>query len=222
MEKNKKRTNQLILLDLNKAFDSVWHNTLIINENKIPSTLINIITSYLHDKKFYVSINGTKSTCKKVIVGSTPELYFRPPPFHLIHQRYSHNQRHTHTQPYSSTTPQSAPYYGATQKPPNTYKILTYYINLLQKYFKDFQDNNPVKTWTIMITTKKNLAPKPISSSYTLDYHKYLDTKITWAPAIDERMNLASSPSALSPYYQKQRIKNEYQDQRINQYKNVH
>ena len=78
LERNKKKTTQLILLDFNKAFNFIWHNGLIIKLHaiKIPSSLINIIISYLHNRNFYVSINGTKFTTKKVV-----QLEFLEDPF---------------------------------------------------------------------------------------------------------------------------------------------
>ena len=76
MKRNKNKITQLILLDLNKAFDTVRHKALIIklHEIKMPSSLIDIITNYLCNRKFYVSINGKKSTCKKVTAG-VPQLF---------------------------------------------------------------------------------------------------------------------------------------------------
>jgi len=64
LEMNKKRNSAMIILDLQKAFDSVWHRGLLYKLHliKIPDYIIKIIRSYLKDRKFIVSFNGAEST----------------------------------------------------------------------------------------------------------------------------------------------------------------
>ena len=81
IENNKNHTTQLILLDLNKAFDSVWHKAVItkLYDIKLLIILINIISNYLKkNRKFYVSINGTKSTYKEVVAEVPQGSILRP------------------------------------------------------------------------------------------------------------------------------------------------
>ena len=68
MEANKNRVTQLILLDIEKAFDSVWHKALIFKLQNIgtPPHIIKIIQSYITNRKMMVTINGTNSTIKAV------------------------------------------------------------------------------------------------------------------------------------------------------------
>ena len=56
----------MILLDFQKAFDSVWHETLLtkLHNIGIPAQLWKIISNYLLHRNFFVTINGTHS--KKV------------------------------------------------------------------------------------------------------------------------------------------------------------
>lgn len=52
MEVNKRRNSAMVLLDLKKAFDSVWHGALLFKLDRIrlPMYLIKIIRSYLNDR----------------------------------------------------------------------------------------------------------------------------------------------------------------------------
>lgn len=56
---NKNLTTGLVLLDLEKAFDSVWHDGLVykLSKFKHPKYLIKIILSYLQDRKAFVTFN---------------------------------------------------------------------------------------------------------------------------------------------------------------------
>jgi endonuclease/exonuclease/phosphatase family metal-dependent hydrolase len=60
---NKHRSTGMVLLDVEKAFDTVWHNGLLhkLLELKFPLYLIKIISSYLKDRKSFVSFQGSSS-----------------------------------------------------------------------------------------------------------------------------------------------------------------
>lgn len=61
----------MILLDVEKAFDSVWHNGLISKLKTLgfPLYLIKIIQSFLADRIFNVSIFGSNSTTRIIPAG---------------------------------------------------------------------------------------------------------------------------------------------------------
>jgi len=71
LEMNKKRYVAMILLDLQKVFDSVWHRGLLykLYNSGIPVAIIKIIHSYLMDRRFVVSFSGEKSTAYRVEAG---------------------------------------------------------------------------------------------------------------------------------------------------------
>ena len=68
---NKNKTTAMVLLDLEKAFDTVWHKGLIykLNELKFPIYLIKLAQKYLSGRKFRVLINGTKSEYRDIKAG---------------------------------------------------------------------------------------------------------------------------------------------------------
>ena len=61
----------MIVLDLEKAFDTVWHHGLIFKLSKfnLPNYLIKIIQNYLKDRKFIVTTNREKSKTQVISAG---------------------------------------------------------------------------------------------------------------------------------------------------------
>lgn len=70
-EKANKKTTAMILLDIEKAFDSVWHNGLIFKLKTLgfPLYLIRLIQSFLADRNFNVSLLGSNSTTRNIPAG---------------------------------------------------------------------------------------------------------------------------------------------------------
>lgn len=89
---NKKSTG-IILLDIEKAFDSVWHNGLIYKliKTNLPTYLCKILADFLDNRSYIVSVNNTFSPTKPIPAGLpqgsilSPLLYniftsdFKPP-----------------------------------------------------------------------------------------------------------------------------------------------
>lgn len=61
----------MVLIDIEKAFDSVWHDGLIYKLEKInaPTHLIKMIASFLSSRKFIVSVRGEDSTPRDIPAG---------------------------------------------------------------------------------------------------------------------------------------------------------
>jgi endonuclease/exonuclease/phosphatase family metal-dependent hydrolase len=61
---NKNRSTGLALLDLEKAFDSVWHDGLVhkLFVNNYPLYLVKLIQSFLTNRTAHVDVNGSSST----------------------------------------------------------------------------------------------------------------------------------------------------------------
>lgn len=67
-------------MDVEKAFDRVWHNRLIIKMHKLksPQYLVKTIVSFLEDQSFRIKREGHLSTSKVIEAGipqGSPYLY---------------------------------------------------------------------------------------------------------------------------------------------------
>lgn len=58
-----KKSTGMVLMDVEKAFDRVWHNGLIFKLTSLlfPPYIINLIKQFLCDRKFYVNVKENKS-----------------------------------------------------------------------------------------------------------------------------------------------------------------
>ncbi|GFX76084.1 probable RNA-directed DNA polymerase from transposon X-element [Trichonephila clavipes] len=68
---NKDECTAVVFLDIQKAFDRVWHTGLLFKliTYKIPPPLIYLLNSYISDRSFTVKINRTFSQLKKINAG---------------------------------------------------------------------------------------------------------------------------------------------------------
>ena len=66
-----RRSTGLVLLDIEKAFDSVWHEGLVykLETLGIPKFLLKIIKSFVHGRQFFVSLNGKSSDLRDIPAG---------------------------------------------------------------------------------------------------------------------------------------------------------
>lgn len=69
--KRKRLSTGILLLDIEKAFDSIWHEGLIYKLKKydFPLYLLKIIRSFLTDRTFQVVVNNTTSSIRKIPAG---------------------------------------------------------------------------------------------------------------------------------------------------------
>lgn len=71
MNFNRNVSTGIVLLDLERAFDVVWHDGLIhkLIANNYPIPLIKLLSSYLKDRTAYVEIKGSRSHTFQVQAG---------------------------------------------------------------------------------------------------------------------------------------------------------
>ena len=72
--KDNKKLAALLLMDIEKAFDAVWHNGLLkkLHDMELPSDILRIISSFLTDRIIQVKIGNTLSEVVQLLVG-TPQ-----------------------------------------------------------------------------------------------------------------------------------------------------
>ena len=68
---NKNKSTGMILLDIEKAFDSVWHKAILhkLLFYNYPMSTIKIIQSFLYDRKSFVQVNSASSECYNIPAG---------------------------------------------------------------------------------------------------------------------------------------------------------
>ncbi|KAK2578626.1 hypothetical protein KPH14_012613 [Odynerus spinipes] len=71
---NVRRDTVMILLDLSKAFDTVWHKALLFKLSRmgIPYTTLRLLKSYLEERTCYVLFNSHKSIIYNTSTGGPP------------------------------------------------------------------------------------------------------------------------------------------------------
>lgn len=71
---NKGSPTMAVLIDLQSAFDVIWHDGMIfkLHQMKIKPPIIALIKNYLTNRKFHVKINDNKSIIKNIVAG-TPQ-----------------------------------------------------------------------------------------------------------------------------------------------------
>ncbi|GFW07225.1 RNA-directed DNA polymerase from mobile element jockey [Trichonephila clavipes] len=82
---NKDECTAAVFLDIQKAFDRVWHTGLLFKliTYKISPPLIFLINSYISDRSFTVKINRTFSQLKKINAGVAQGSILAPTLFNL-------------------------------------------------------------------------------------------------------------------------------------------
>jgi hypothetical protein len=71
IKKNKRQKTVATLLDVEKAFDKVWHAGLIFKliTSEVPTQLTNILKSFLLHRQFYVKTGNSSSTHRPISAG---------------------------------------------------------------------------------------------------------------------------------------------------------
>ncbi|GBP67644.1 RNA-directed DNA polymerase from mobile element jockey [Eumeta japonica] len=71
VEHNRGRRTVGVFLDIEKAFDRVWHSGLLYKliENRIPPALVRTVASFLKDRDFYVSVEDATSDPRPIRAG---------------------------------------------------------------------------------------------------------------------------------------------------------
>lgn len=82
---NDKKSTAMIFFDVEKAFDKVWHTGLLIKliSFQFPNYIIQIISSYLKDRKFFVQIQKEKSALKSINAGVPQGAVLSPTLFNI-------------------------------------------------------------------------------------------------------------------------------------------
>ena len=93
-------------LDVEKAFDRVWHDGLIVKmiKCKFPSPMIAIVNSFLRDRHFVVNISSERSVTKSPMWGVPQGSALSPTLYNIYTSDLPHNDKETTTILYADDT----------------------------------------------------------------------------------------------------------------------
>lgn len=83
---NENKSTGMVLLDVEKAFDSCWHDAIIhkLMQNKFPSFLIKIVQSYFADRSAFVEVLGSSSPYFNIPAGVPQGSLLAPILFNIL------------------------------------------------------------------------------------------------------------------------------------------
>lgn len=196
----KRRCTQLVALDIEKAFDSVWHQQLIrkLIDIKTPTYLCKTIQNYLTGRQFYTNINDTASTTRQVPAG-VPQGSILGPTLFII---YIHDTPKLPSGVEIATYADDTAVFVSYGKAQNfrARDRLEKGLDIIQKYLCDNKIKiNEAKTETITFSHAPHIERQAIRFKGQLlqpkKYIKYLglklDSKLNYIEAISHRLQLA-------------------------------
>jgi len=171
--KNLTRKTAAVLLDVQKAFDKVWHPGLIFKliSIGIPTQLVNIIKSFLQTRKFSVKVDNNFSSHRNISAGVPQGSCLSPHLFSLYV-----NDIPVHPNAKVALFADDTLLYATSKDHSAAASHLQKQINLIQPWFKQWRISiNPSKTSAIFFSNKSTLnTPKP----------KVLNTPVSWSHSI--------------------------------------
>jgi len=206
-EINKRRHSAMILLDLQKAFDSVWHRGLLYKLHLIgvPDGLISVIHSYLTDRSFITNFCGKKSTAFSVDAG-VPQGSVLGPILFNIYINDIPKSNNSELAVYADDTA----VFSSSWSIALLVRRLQIYVDDILQYFADWRMTiNSEKTEAIIFTRRRYNPPPSITIlNYPVPWSnrvKYLgvilDSSLRWGPAVNDRVNkTAAAFRILYPY----------------------
>ena len=159
--KTAKKTTALLLIDIEKAFDAVWHNGLLkkLHDQDIPPDLLRMVASFLRDRTIQVR-SGTSLSDKVNLLAGTPQGSILSPLLFILY-----------VNDIPTTPPCQCTQYADDIGIYTSHRNMNYLKTHLQKQIDDLEDwceewfikLNPRKTQLIQISNKKSVSDLPVN-----------------------------------------------------------
>lgn len=151
-----KQSTALLMLDISKAFDRVWHEGIIYKliELSFPSPIIKIIHNYLKNRNYHIKLNNTNSTLRSIRAGVPQGSILGP----ILYILYTHDFP-VDKEDYNSLTAFYADDTGILVKsknPNHAIKRLQEKIHVMEDWFYDWKfEVNASKSQLLLIQKSK-------------------------------------------------------------------
>lgn len=193
-ELNKNRSTAMLLIDLQKAFDRVWHDGLIykLMQLNVPNYIVKILHSYLAGRSFYINLDGVKSSVKNIEAGVPQGSLLGPVLFNIFINDIPEDSK-TSLAVYADDTA----VYSSSFSSHVAFTNIQAHANKIAAWCKLWLlQVNASKCETILFYVKKrkhsinfnlkfdNEDVKQVKSAKYLGI--YLDSKLTWKTHLDE------------------------------------
>lgn len=188
---NMKLSTGMFLLDIEKAFDTVWHEGLLhkLLISEVPVGLVKLIQSYLSERSFKVFIGNVSSDTYSISAG-VPQGSVLGPLLFLAYINDIPKQPRTYLACFADDTAS----YSSSCDEDLIISRLQLSLNLLSDYFCKWKLKlNEAKTEAIMFSRKR----KPPDRKLVINNHHipwkrsvkylgvYLDAKLNWTSHVD-------------------------------------
>jgi Reverse transcriptase (RNA-dependent DNA polymerase). len=192
-----------VFLDVAKAFDTVWHEGLLMKmlTNQYPISFTKLIKSYLHHRKFRIQIQDSLSTTRPMEAG-VPQGTVLSPHLYTIYNSDIPHPPNTNIYLYAddlTITSQSV-------DPRYSVSLLQNSLDQLETWCNRWKVKiNPNKSSAILFTKRKipqnldrlTLSQEPISWNRQTRYLGVtMDQRLTWKPHIVETVARAKTTRA--------------------------
>ena len=180
-----------VLLDVEKAFDTVWHNGLIYKLIKLefPNYLIKIVNSYIRLRSMFVSYEGQNSCCETILAGVPQGSTIGPILFNI----YIHDLP-VPKNIYISLFADDLAICTYSYRVSTIVNRLNKAINKIYKYYNKWKIKlNPMKTEAIIFTKRRpSVTANIVVNDLIIEWSNcvkylgvYLDSKLTFTKHIN-------------------------------------
>lgn len=199
--RSQRKSTGMVLFDIEKAFDSVWHDGLAFKIAKMgfPSYLIRMIREFMADRFFEVHVFGSKSSPRAIPAG-LPQGSILSPILYSIYVSDLKLNRCTDTACYADDTA----VYASANRTTTIYKRLQRALVRIEKFYDKWKIKiNPAKTQAIIFpfnnqrrrlpTAALTLGNTPIEYTASVKYLGVtLDSKLIFRDHINMIRNKAT------------------------------
>jgi hypothetical protein len=180
-----------VFLDIQRAFDEVWHQGLLFKlKTTVPSQIYLLLKSYLTDRHFQVKIENTHSGHRPIQSGVRQGSVLGPFLYLIFTSDIPQSQEIT-----LATFAEDIAILSPPTNPNRASEALQNYLNVLQEWLRLWKIKvNNGKSAQITVTTKRRMCPKvkinnaPIPVQSEVKYlGLHLDQKLTWKAHIQAK-----------------------------------